>query len=184
MREHSKQRQHSHKERRKCASYRASKRPIATVGRGSSASGQPFPSFREQENCYGVDRLVWALRQRCVDCYTGKCGPTQSNCGCYSCGEAPQLSVVTHASNRAIQATFFRTLGYDSSNWQVLEADLRSLLLLNAEQLDVTEYGRKYAVTGSITGPNGRLAEIVSVWIILAGEEMPRFVTAYPKDKP
>jgi hypothetical protein len=37
--------------------------------------------------------------------------------------------------------------------------------LLNAEQLDVTEYGRKYAVTGSITGPNGRAAEIVSVWI-------------------
>jgi len=35
---------------------------------------------------------------------------------------------------------------------------------MNAEQLDVTEYGRKDAVTGSITGPNGRLAEIVSVW--------------------
>jgi hypothetical protein len=68
------------------------------------------------------------------------------------------------------------------SNWEVLDADLRSLLFLNAEQLDVTEYGRKYTVTGSITGPNGRAAEIVSVWIILAGEEMPRFVTAYPKD--
>jgi len=87
----------------------------------------------------------------------------------------------THPIGR-YKATFFRTLGYDPSNWQVLEADLRSLLLLNAEQLDVTEYGRKYTVTGSITGPNGRLAEIVSVWIILAGEEVPRFVTAYPKD--
>ena len=87
----------------------------------------------------------------------------------------------THPIGR-YKATFFRTLGYDPSNWQVLEADLRSLLLLNAEQLDVTEYGRKFAVTGSITGPSGRIAEIVSVWIILAGEEMPRFVTAYPKD--
>jgi hypothetical protein len=87
----------------------------------------------------------------------------------------------THPIGR-YKATFFRTLGYDQGNWQVLEADLRSLLLLNAEQLDVTEYGRKYAITGSITGPNGRLAEIVSVWIILAGEEMPRLVTAYPKD--
>jgi hypothetical protein len=87
----------------------------------------------------------------------------------------------THPIGR-YKATFFRTLGYDQSNWQVLGGDLRSLLSLNAEQLDVTEYGRKYAVTGSITGPNGRLAEIVSVWIILAGEEMPRFVTAYPKD--
>ena len=87
----------------------------------------------------------------------------------------------THPIGR-YKATFFRMLGYDPSNWQVLDADLRSLLSLDAEQLDVTEYGRKYAVTGSITGPNGRLAEIVSVWIILAGEEMPRFVTAYPKD--
>ena len=87
----------------------------------------------------------------------------------------------THPIGR-YKATFFRTLGYDQSNWQVLGGDLRSLLSLNAEQLDVTEYGRKYAVTGSITGPNGRLAEIVSVWIILAGEEMPRFITAYPKD--
>lgn len=87
----------------------------------------------------------------------------------------------THPIGR-YKATFFRTLGYDPSNWQVLEGDLRSLLSLNADQLDVTEYGLKYAVTGSITGPNGRLADIVSVWIILAGEEMPRFVTAYPKD--
>jgi hypothetical protein len=87
----------------------------------------------------------------------------------------------THPIGR-YKPTFFRTLGYDQSNWQVLGGDLRSLLSLDAEQLDVTKYGRKYAVTASITGPNGRLAEIVSVWIILAGEEMPRFVTAYPKD--
>lgn len=87
----------------------------------------------------------------------------------------------THPIGR-YKATFFRALGYDPNNWQVLADDLRSLLLLNAEQLNVTEYGRKYATTGSITGPNGRLAEIVAVWIILAGEEMPRFVTAYPKD--
>jgi hypothetical protein len=77
----------------------------------------------------------------------------------------------THPIGR-YKATFFRTLGYDQSNWQVLGGDLRSLLSMNAEQLDVTEYGRKYAVTGSITGPNGRLA----------GEEMPRFIRAYPKD--
>jgi hypothetical protein len=87
----------------------------------------------------------------------------------------------THPIGR-YKATFFRALGYDPSNWQVLESDLRSLLSLHAEQLDLTEYGRKYAVSGAITGPNGRIAEIVAVWIILVGEEMPRFVTAYPKD--
>jgi hypothetical protein len=42
--------------------------------------------------------------------------------------------------------------------------------------------GTKYAIIGPLTGPNGRVAEIVTVWIILAGEDAPRFVTAYPKD--
>jgi hypothetical protein len=87
----------------------------------------------------------------------------------------------THPIGR-YKAAFFRTLGYDPSNWQLFDVDLPSLLSLNAEQLDVTEYGRKYAITGSITRPNGRVAEIVSVWIMLTGEEMPRFVTAYPKE--
>ncbi len=45
-----------------------------------------------------------------------------------------------------------------------------------------TEYGTKYAIIGPLTGLNGRVAEIVTVWIILAGEDAPRFVTAYPKD--
>jgi hypothetical protein len=48
----------------------------------------------------------------------------------------------THPIGR-YKATFFRTLGYDQSNWQVLGGDLRSLLSMNAEQLDVTEYDRK-----------------------------------------
>ncbi len=33
-----------------------------------------------------------------------------------------------------------------------------------------------------LRGPMGRGAEIVAVWIILPGDNAPRFVTAYPKD--
>jgi hypothetical protein len=76
----------------------------------------------------------------------------------------------------------FRTLGYDQTSWQQLESDLRSLASLPAEPLESTEYGTKYAIIGPLTGLNGRVAEIVTVWIILAGEAVPRFVTAYPKD--
>ena len=32
-------------------------------------------------------------------------------------------------------------------------------------------------------GPSGRIAQIVVVWIILSGEDFPRFVTAYPGAK-
>jgi hypothetical protein len=48
--------------------------------------------------------------------------------------------------------------------------------------LESTEYGTKYAIIGPLTGLNGRVAEILTVWIILAGEDVLRFVTAYPKD--
>ena len=79
-------------------------------------------------------------------------------------------------------ALFFRTLGYDQTSWQQLETDLRSLASLPAEPLESTEYGTKYAIFGPLAGLNGRVVEIVTVWIILAGEAVPRFVTAYPKD--
>ncbi len=37
-------------------------------------------------------------------------------------------------------------------------------------------------IIGPLAGLNGRVAEIVTVWIILAVDAVPRFVTAYPKD--
>ena len=52
----------------------------------------------------------------------------------------------------------------------------------NSFELDATDYGQKFAVSGLLTGPNGRSANIVTVWIILANTEVPRFVTAYPED--
>ena len=48
---------------------------------------------------------------------------------------------------------------------------------------DVTRFGQKYVVDGTIVGPTGRSAPLVVVWIILAGEDYPRFVTAYPGAK-
>ena len=41
---------------------------------------------------------------------------------------------------------------------------------------------RSFEVKGSITGPADRSAEIVTAWIILKGESIPRFITAYPGD--
>lgn len=80
------------------------------------------------------------------------------------------------------KSAFFRTLGYAQEHWQVLERDFRGLLDGEAEQIGATEFGRKFAIHGVITGPNGRSARVVTVWIILAGEIVARFVTAYPED--
>ena len=80
------------------------------------------------------------------------------------------------------KAAFFINLGYTSEAWQVLERDLRDLLRGAVPQLEVTEYGQKFATHGQLKGPTGRVASVVAVWIILAGESAPRFVTAYPED--
>jgi hypothetical protein len=86
----------------------------------------------------------------------------------------------THPIGR-YKSTFFRSLGYSQDRWHVLERDLRAVLSKDAQLAGATEYGQKFTVRGSLSGPSGRVAGIVTVWIILAGETVPRFVTAYPE---
>jgi hypothetical protein len=80
------------------------------------------------------------------------------------------------------KAAFLRRLGFEQGDWRVLERELRSLLLMQAVPADVTEHGKKYVTKGTITGPNGAAAPVAAVWIILTGEDKPRFVTAYPEE--
>jgi len=79
------------------------------------------------------------------------------------------------------KAAFFSSLGYRQEDWKQLEADLRRQHLTKDAVLHrETSYGRKYEIHGRIRGPAGKTREVVSVWIILVDEEVPRFVTAYP----
>lgn len=87
----------------------------------------------------------------------------------------------THPVGR-FKAEFFLRLGYTQQGWDVLEADIRRLLRGNAEEGEETEYGKKYLVRGTITGPEGRGA-VLTVWTILHGEDVPRFITAYPESR-
>lgn len=77
---------------------------------------------------------------------------------------------------------FFRSLGYAQSEWRVLERDIRAFASRDARTTDTTKYGQKYEVRGAITGPKGHTASIVTAWIVRAGEDFPRFLTAYPED--
>jgi hypothetical protein len=79
------------------------------------------------------------------------------------------------------KATFFRSLGYHDSNSQRLVADLCALAATaDAVPGQSTAYGRKYEVRGILRGPSGREAVVVTVWIVLVGDDVPRLVTAYP----
>jgi hypothetical protein len=94
---------------------------------------------------------------------------------------AAYLLSVTHIVGRH-KAVFFASLGYRQSHWQILERDIRSLAAQDVQSTETTRYGQKYEVRGSITGPNGRAARIVTAWIVRTGEDFPRLLTAYPED--
>lgn len=90
------------------------------------------------------------------------------------------LLSATHPVGR-FKAAYFAALGYGPGDW----ADLRDALLaiVNTEAASpgrATSYGVKYEVRAKLRGPRGRSATLVTVWIVLTGEESPRFVTAFP----
>ena len=80
------------------------------------------------------------------------------------------------------KAAFFTSLGYTQAEWQALAQDMRKLVIGDARPTEETEYGRKYEIRGQITGPQRRVASIVTAWIVRHGEDFPRFITAYPED--
>lgn len=82
------------------------------------------------------------------------------------------------------KAAFFAGLGFTSTTWQALEFELRGLAQQGSVELGPrTTFGQKYLVRGTITGPSGRGAVVLAVWIFFNGEEAPRFVTVYPVGK-
>lgn len=79
------------------------------------------------------------------------------------------------------KASFFVALGYSAPAWEGLAADLRRHAMDNeALATEANQYGQKFEVRGSLAGPTGRSAAVVAVWIVLRGEDLPRFVTAFP----
>jgi hypothetical protein len=79
------------------------------------------------------------------------------------------------------KAQFLELLGYTRAEWRVLEAHLRSQILpLDAEEVSPTKYGRKFIIRGPLTGPSDKTAGLITVWIIPAEDDVPRFVSAYP----
>lgn len=79
------------------------------------------------------------------------------------------------------KAPFFASLGYTSTNWRRLDEDLRDLAVSgDAERGTDSPYGQKYEIRGNLKGPSGKSAEVLTVWIVLFGRDVPHFVTAFP----
>jgi hypothetical protein len=79
------------------------------------------------------------------------------------------------------KAAFFQKLGYSAENWEAFEHQLRELILSqDATRVEESRYGQKFVVEGPLAGSSGETVQIVTVWVILKGEDVPRFITAYP----
>lgn len=90
------------------------------------------------------------------------------------------LLSTTHRDGRH-KAAFFNSFGFAAENWQAL-ADA---LIGHAHDHDVTKeedspFGTRYIVEDTMAMADGRIALIRTVWFIVTGEDIPRFVTAYP----
>jgi len=80
------------------------------------------------------------------------------------------------------KAAFFQSMGYTQGNWQQLLDDIRQYHLTGeAEPVEKTGYGQKYIIKSATKGPNGKIVLLRSVWIVLSGEDTPRFITIYPE---
>lgn len=80
------------------------------------------------------------------------------------------------------KAGYFRSLGFDETNVNVLKQRLMAI----AQSEDVKDvvrsaHGTKYVIDGMLLTPVGRFVQVRTVWIIELGEDSPRFVTMYPQ---
>ncbi len=93
------------------------------------------------------------------------------------------LLSATHPQGRH-KAAFFRSFGFVRDAPEALASALRE----HAAEHDVADvqdtlFGRRYIVDGNLRAPDGRAPFVRSVWFMELGEDVPRFVTAYPVER-
>jgi hypothetical protein len=82
------------------------------------------------------------------------------------------------------KAAFFEALGYSAFDWPLLKSDLRQLAVVgDATRGRRTKYGQHYEIRGILCGPSGRVAQVMTIWIVRSHEDAPRFITAFPGER-
>ena len=79
------------------------------------------------------------------------------------------------------KSQFLALAGYSLANADQLMGDIREQILpLEAELFDNTEYGPKYRIRGTLTGPNGRVLRVLTIWMKENATNQTKFVTLVP----
>lgn len=76
-------------------------------------------------------------------------------------------------------------LGYNQSNYHGLINQIHSAVTsgLSPYQVTVNEYGTKYKYKIRVTGPNGKTKNVIAVYQIDKGFDIPRLITNYLEGK-
>lgn len=76
---------------------------------------------------------------------------------------------------------FLALAGYSLTSWRLLERELRRQVEEgDALLIRTTQYGEMYHIKGHLRGPNGRLLNVITVWVLLQATGETRFVTLVP----
>jgi hypothetical protein len=79
------------------------------------------------------------------------------------------------------KSQFLTLAGYTVAQPDRLVNDIRNQLLpLDAQAEEMTEYGEKYRISGTLVGPNGRALRVETVWMVESGSGVTKFTTLYP----
>jgi len=79
------------------------------------------------------------------------------------------------------KAAFFTAFGFSADRWEELAAALkRHVADHDVLKVEATQFGTRYAVDGIMETASGRLASLRTIWFVDEGDDVPRFVTAYP----
>ncbi len=79
------------------------------------------------------------------------------------------------------KSAFLGLAGYTRDGADRLLADIREQILpLEAECFEQTDYGPKYRIRGTLTGPNGRILRVVTIWMKENATNQTKFVTLFP----
>lgn len=79
------------------------------------------------------------------------------------------------------KSAFLALAGYTAADADRLLRDIREQLLpLEAEFHEQTEYGPKYRIRGTLTGPNGRALRVLTIWMKEDATGDTKFVTLLP----
>lgn len=80
------------------------------------------------------------------------------------------------------KAELLGSLGFDELRADALEQALLDIARSqDAAEVIASPYGTLYIIEGDLQTPSGRTVRMRTVWIIEAGQDAPRFVTAYPE---